>query len=637
MRTHLRTRAAQAGALLAVVVGGVLAAPAMAFASPPDVQITDLQTEVQAGASVEMKFRVADTNDGGRLPATVRVSGGGLRCNGQDCGRIAEVDGDGRDFSVQLTAPGLNAGETRQATVTISATVGGETNRASQQITIIGPDRPEAVRQVSGRIKDQDGKAVAGALVGMRDSSGRSFSTTSDGSGQYSFRSTDNNPIAAGTISIGAGKNGFEDATVQRQAQAGQSVVVALTLKSKVVATTPSTTAPTATPSSVPTSDVSVESAPEETVAAPDPAANNAAAEDSGGSMLYIIVGILLVAAGIGAIVLVVLRRRNSDDGDDDDPSGLSGAGGVVPPSRGSFGDATRVAAPVGGGRANDATMIAPLSGAPSMADAPTVLQRPVPAEDEFPDPYGVPVPQPGGYAGAAAGGWNEQGNSQQYGGGTQQYGGGTQQYGGGTQQYGESTQYGGPQDDNGYGAPGGNQAGGYGAYSEATGMYRPETGADDGYGGYDHGQSYGDQQYGGGQGGYDQGGGGYRSGGYGQQQADQGGYGQWDAPADGPDNNGYGPQGGGTYGGGQGGGTYGAAPAGGQQYGGGYDDGGYQGDQRGGYDTGYDQRGGYQGDQGGYDDQQQYGNQTDRHGGGTYGGQPRQDTPGPRRGGHDY
>ncbi|GAB2579516.1 hypothetical protein Aab01nite_55360 [Paractinoplanes abujensis] len=623
MRTHLRTRAAQAGALLAVALGGLFVAPAMALASPPDVQITDLQTEVRSGASVEMKFRVADTNEnGGRTGVNIVVNGGGMDCDGQDCRRFTQVDGGGRDFSVQLTAPNVNAGQNRQASVTIIATINGETNQASQQITIIGPDRPEAVQQISGRIKDQDGKAVAGALVGMKDSTGRQFQTTSDGSGQYSFRSSDNNPIAPGTISIGAGKDGFENAGVQRQVQAGQSAVIALTLKSKVVATTPPTTAPAAATSSVPTSDPSVETAPADTVATTDPAANNAAGEDEGGSMLFIIIGILLVAAGIGAIVLVVLRRRSNNDGDDDDPSGLGGAGAVgVPPSRGGFSDATRVAAPVGGGRANDATMIAPLSGAPSMADAPTVLQRPVPAEDEFPDPYGAPMPQPGGFTGAAAGGW-DQGNSQQY-------GGGTQQYGGGRQQYGESTQYGRPQDD-GYAPQGGNPGGGYGAYSEATGMYRPDGGADDGGygGGYDQGQQYGNQHYGGDQGGYDQGGG-YQSGGYGQEQADQGGYGQWGAPGDGLDNNGYGPQGGQQYGGG---GQYGGGT---QQYGGGYDDGqGYQGDQRGGYDDGYDQRGGYQG---GYEDQQnqqQYGTQR---GGGTYGGQQRQDTPGPRRGGHDY
>ncbi|MCY1143820.1 carboxypeptidase regulatory-like domain-containing protein [Actinoplanes sp. Pm04-4] len=617
--THLRARAAQAGALLAVVLGGLFVAPTAALAAPPNVQITELQTEVLSGGRLTMQFQVAEGN-GSQVPVPVQinVNGGGMDCRGADCGRRTVVDGNGRQFSVQLTAPNVNAGETRQVTVEITAEVQNEgPGRTSQQITVKGPDKPQTVRQVSGRVKDQDGKAIAGATVGMQDSAGKVFQGTSDGSGQFSFTSSDNNPIAPGRISIGAGKNGFEDVTVQREAQAGQNLSVSLTLKSKVVPTTSAPTTPSASPTSAtPTEDVSEEPTPEEATAtqpATDQAASN---EDDGGSMLYIIIGVLLVAAGIGAIVLVVLRRRNSsdNDGDDDDPTGLAGSGGVVPPSRGGFTDATRVGAPVGGGR-NDATMIAPAPRSAAMADAPTVIHRPVPAEDEFPDPYGAPLPQQGGYAGAAAGGWDQGGN---------QYGG-TQQYGGGTQQYGEATSYGRPQDD-GYG--GGAQAGGnYGAYGEATGMYRPEADNDGGYGGAQYG---GGQQYGDGTQQYDGGG---QYGGYGQEPADQGGYGSWGAAGDGLDNNGYGPQGGqhGQQGGGQqyGGGQGGQYGGGTQQYGGGYDDGQYG--QQGGYDSyqppadGYDDRGRYDdqyGQQDGYDQRR---------------GRPGHDAPAPRRGGHDY
>ena len=102
------------------------------------------------------------------------------------------------------------------------------------------------------------------------------------------------------------------------------------------------------------------------------------------GSLLFIILGGLLVAAGIGAIVLVLMRRKPTT-ATTTRTTTRGWAGGVVPPSQGRYQtDATRVAAPVGG-RANDATMIAGCSGAPSMADAPTMLQRPVPPDDEFP------------------------------------------------------------------------------------------------------------------------------------------------------------------------------------------------------------------------------------------------------------
>ena len=633
--THLRARAAQAGALLAVVLGGVFVAPAVALADPPDVE-AQVQDNVLSGGRVTMTVQVTNTNDigGAAVDAAIRVNGGGMDC-GNTCQQRNQITNSGQ-FSVQLTAPQIAAGETRQFTVTVSATIEGEPRpgTAAATITVKGPDKPQAVRQVSGRIKDQDGKAVSGATVGMQDSTGRTFQTTSDGSGSYSFRSTESKPIAPGKISIGAGKNGFSEATVQRQAEAGRNLTVSLTLKSKVTPSPSVSTSPSASVSATPTEEVSEEqTTPEETTATEPPTDNTAANEDDdGGSMLYIIIGVLLVAAGIGAIVLVVLRRRNS--GGDDGPTGRPGSGGPVPPGPGRFTDATRVGTPVGGGR-SDATMIAPRSGAPSMSDAPTMLQRPVPAvEDEFPDPYGAPMPQPGTYAGTPAGAWNDPGN--QYGGGTQQYGGGTQQYGGGTQQYGGQAQ----SDDDGYGAVGGAQQGaGYGAYGEATGMYRPEAEPEEAYGvPYEQGAGqYGTQQYGGGQYGADQGAQQY-GGGYGQQPADQGGYGSWTAPGDAIDNNGYGPQdgqyGGGAYGGGQAGGVPAGGVSGGQQYGGQPYDDGYQGEQRGGYDS--PPAGGYA-DQAGYEDPQYGQNGYNQRGGTHGGGQPRPETPGPRRGSHDY
>jgi hypothetical protein len=300
------------------------------------------------------------------------------------------------------------------------------------------------------------------------------------------------------------------------------------------------------------------------------------------------------------------------------------------------------------------------------MSDAPTMLQRPVPAEDEFPDPYGAPSMPP-------------------------TYGGGS------ATQYGSPTQYG-----NAYGGPpavptqGGGYDDGYGAsptgaygrrppaptdagygvesqqrYDEPTGMYRPQ---DQGYdqGGYRQETEY--PQAGRGRpeatgAGYPAGGDGYG----GQQQPDQGGYGSWGAPVGGIDSgNAYGPAGGADYGRGggydgeQGGGNYGApaggggygAPAYGAPAGGNYgalaggnygDEGGY--DPRATYgrpdargqspDPGHGSRGGqpsYGGDQGGYPPQGAGGydgeeQQGGRHGGGGQQPPPSQSThPGQRR-----
>jgi hypothetical protein len=607
----------QAGALLALVGGMVVATSAPALADEPTVQILNVSsTTIGSGERTTIQYRVVNPNPPGQV--SIQVSG--MTCS-RDCSPAVNLNpGEQRDFTADLTAPNVGAGDTRTVRVQIRATIDGETGTANQAITVRGPDKPQQVRQISGKVRDEDGKALSSAQVIMKDSSGHTYETNTNGDGGYSFTSSDNRPITPGSVSVGAGKDGFQPDAVSVQAAAGKTVNVPLTLKAIAAAT------PSATPSTADTA--SAEPLDEESAAATDPQTAGADTEaaanasDSGsGSLLFIILGGLLVAAGVGAIVLVLMRRKNNggDDEDDDNPNG------VMPPGPGRY-DATRVAAPVGG-RVNDATMVAGM-GAPSMSDAPTMLQRPVPVEDEFPDPYGVPArPQA------------------TYGGGT--YGGATQvpaQSGGYDDAYaGPPTQYGHPVQD-------GDQYAGYGAYNggqpqprydEPTGMYRPEP--DYGQGGY-RGQ---EPEYPAPAGrarpeptaaGYPGAGGAY----------DQGGYGGYGAPGGGIDNgDAYGAPSGGGYGAAPaGGGTYGA-PAGGAggyerggSYGGGYDQGydhGGYGDQRagGGYDQGYDQRGGYEPgyepggaydqrsgdrgyDQGGYDDQ-----------GGRHGGQSR---PGQRR-----
>nr|WP_296070525.1 carboxypeptidase-like regulatory domain-containing protein [uncultured Actinoplanes sp.] len=613
MKTHLRARAAQAGALLAVVLGGIAVTPAMAFAIPPVVQITSLSNQVLSGSTQTMQFRVAAFGNGngnpgqgnGKIAATIRVSGG-MNCSGNSCDQTTEVDQDGESFSVQLKAPDVRPGDTRQVQVTVTAAVDGEQpGSRTATVTVKGPDKPQTVRQITGTVKDQDGKAISNAAVGIQDSAGARYQTETNSSGKYSITSSDSKPIAPGNISVGAGKDGYEPASVQVQGNAGRTVNVPLTLK-EIVSTASASPSASASATTDPTDEVTEDTPTEDaTTPAETDTEKTASSDDSGGSSwIYILIGGLLVAAGIGAMVLVFLRRKNSNGGgDDDDPTAMGGPGGVVPPSQGRFNDATRVAAPVGG--ASSATMVAPRSGAPSMSDAPTMLQRPVPpVEDEFPDPYGAPMPAHGGYAGTPAGGWDDQagGYDQQtpYGGGAADDGYGGGQYGAGAGQYGGGgTQ---PQQ----------------RYDEPTGMYQPadDAGYDDyGRGGAASGGNYGGGQYGGTYGGggsaapaggnYGGGQGGQYGGGYG----DQGGYDQgYDQGG------GYGPQSGGTYGGS-------AAPAGGN-YGGGqggqYGGGAGYGDQ-----GGYDQRGGQYGDPngGGYrepDDQAGY----DQRGG--YGGQSR-------------
>ena len=648
MTTHLGARAVQAGALLALVGGMLAVASSPAQAIAPAVQITSVSsTNIASGERTTVKYTVTNPNPPVPGAGQVRIEVSGMSCRG-DCSPAVNIGtNETREFSAELTGPNVNPGSTRQVRIQVKATVGNDSNTDTNTVTVRGPDRPQQVRQISGRVRDEDGKTISGAQVVMQDSSDHQYETTSNGDGGYSFSSSDDRPITPGAVSVGAGKNGFTAAAVTVQAAAGKTVNVPLVLKA-IAAATPSAT-PTATDAA------SAEPLDEESVAAADPATAGADTEtaatssDSGsGSLLFIILGGLLVAAGVGAIVLVLMRRRNNGDDEDD----FGGPDGVVPPSQGGYNDATRVAAPVGG-RPNDATMVAGMPGAASMSDAPTMLQRPIPVDEEFPDPYGAPARPQAVYGGT-------------YGGGAQMPAAVPTQAGGYDDGYaGPPTQYGRPvADDDQYAGYG--QQGGYGGgapqqrYDEPTGMYRPEpeydqggyraptpdypapagrsrpepTGAGYPGGGYDQG---GYQSYGGPGGGVDGGkayGPASGGGGYGAAPAGGGAYGP-------PAGGGGGYDHGGTYGAGGGyGGDQGYQPGAGYEDQGGYGgQGGYSGgyDQRGGYDQGYDQRGGGYGgqgagydqgyDQGGYDDQGQPGG---RHGGQSR--PPESTRPGQRR-----
>ena len=613
MRTHLGARAVQAGALLALVSGMIAVASSPAQAAPPNVQIASVSsTIIASGGRTTVKYSIQNVNPDVPGPNQVRIEVTGMNCSG-DCSPAAKIDpGETREFTAILTAPTVAAGDTRQVEVQVRATINNESNTDTATITVRGPDAPQQVRQIYGRVRDTDGDAIAGAQVVMQDSADHRYETKSNGDGGYSFTSSADRPITPGAVSVGAGKDGFRPTAVTVQAGAGRTVNVPLTLKAEAVATPSPTPSATETASEEPVDEVTdgVTADVTETAGAnTDAAANNS---DGNGSLLFIILGALLVAAGVGAIVLVLMRRKNDDDDDADMP------GGVPPLGGGRYnggGDATRVAEPVG----RNATMAASMSGAGSMSDAPTMLQGPAPGDDEFADPYGVPARPQGAYG-------NSYGEAAQI---PAQSGGYADGY-----DAGQPTQYGRPAyDDAQYGD-------GYGSvphqpqqrYDEPTGMHRPEPA-------YDQRDAYDQGGYGGhepayqplaGHAGSEPTGAAYPSGGYGQGG---GGYGFWGAPSGGIDS-------GNAYGSSSGAGTYGATSGDGGFDGGyaqgGYDDQGPQ-DQRAGYPGqgyyydqrgGYDDRGGYDqhgvDDRGGYDngdytngyDQGGYGEQAGRHGG---------------------
>ena len=585
----------RAGVVGALVVGAALTFPPAALAAP-NVDVNPNSVTLAAGGDATVTVRI--TVPPGEEDVTVSLTGlpGGVSCS-DGCGETEVQPGQAKNHLLTLKASdSAQAANGRTVTVRVQSDADATTKNFSLTVTPKQQEQPpeQSVKRVSGKVKDTvTGDGIEGALVALLDTQGHNCTTNTSSNGNYQFSSCEGKPIAVGELLIGVSHEDYEEPDTKKVAgTAGGTITVGtFALKSTKVAATPSAQA------SVPPSE---EAAPEaETSADASPlAAENASSEESGmGSWLLIIVGGLLVALGVGAIVLLVVRRKQdpTDPGMDDDepvrPGGrtpVPGAAGVYHPAN----DATRIA---GGGPG--------MAGRPSIADAPTMLHSPVPA-DEFPDPYGAPLPpqspsysgQGGAYGGPAAGatsvyGGAASGPGNNYGapaGGPNGAGGYGRASGGGAGEYGRPTSgaaYGGPSGPTSgaaysgpsgptsgaaYGGPNGPSGGSeYGGPSGPTssGGYGGPNGAPAGgeYGRPTSGSGYGQA----GQGGYDRGG----ANGYGGPAA-PGGYGSPAAPAgpyaggagrgadDGyggggrdyreqPQGGGYGGQGAGGYGGG--------------------------------------------------------------------------------------
>ncbi|GAA2681265.1 hypothetical protein Apa02nite_028450 [Actinoplanes palleronii] len=586
--THLRGRAVQAGAFLVLVAGLVAGGQTAALAATPTVNIT-APSSGNSGDTVTVTYTVG--NPGGSaesadtaVPVKITTTLVGGACN-SGCGNqnVTLKPGEDTDGSATIVLPTIGEGQKQDITFQVEATSSGDapgTKTAVAKIRVNGPAAPADtnVRLVTGTIKDKDGNRLAGASVGMVDSQGHKYTAITNNDGGFSFASSDTNPISAGSITVGATLEGFKGARTTVKGTVGKTVSASITLKALAASASAS---PSASVSASASSAVSEEPTDDEATddATTDPANTLAAdtdnkSDDSGGSSwLLIVMGGLLVAAGVGAMVLVWLRRKNAAANGDDTNGGGAGYGGAPigggPAGGPRYGnDATRVAAPVGAGRGGDATMVAGAGGmGAALSDAPTMIHRPAVVEDEFPDPYGAPVPPQGGYLGTNSSQWDDQGGYGAAGtGAAGGYGAATSGYDAQADGYGQATNMYQPEQ------PQQPQPGQ--RYDEATGMYQPNNGyEDDGYGagGYAAGQQAG---------GYDQGG-------YGNQAAGQAGWGNQGGQAgwgNQPDNgDGYGPAGYEQGGYEQGGGNYGAQPPAQPA---GYEQGGY-GNQ------GYDQHGG--------------------------------------------
>jgi hypothetical protein len=586
--THRRAWMGRAGVVVALLAGALVAVPASpAAAAAPEVQIVSLSSgTLTSGQRATLTFRVANKNDKppGSDTANIKVTSsfGELTCDGQ-CDFSDQIPRQGdKEFTATLVAGDVPPTETRSGKIEIRAEINGEDSQAERDVSVRGPQpqAPPTVKEISGRVTDiNTGEGIAGAFVAIADSASHRYDTVTSETGRFRFVGSAERPITPGDIQIGAQK---DDVRITKTISVGEGrslldyrlvlrMSAASPTASPSVAAAPSAAA--TLPAAVPTDSAAA--------AAPEPAATE---QDSGGfgSLLFILIGGLLVALGVGAMVLLWLRRRDST-GEDDDAvlaggppvrPGYAGMGGGPPPLAGP-----RAAPTMAAGTAT--------------ADAPTMLHRPV---DEFPDPYGAPLPppQPPTYPGTP--GWAEG--------------------------YGEA-----PPTQPGYGPvpPAGrpSSGGGYGGAPSSGGGYGSGSGGG-GYGVPDQSDRHTQAPPGGwGRGGYedryDEPTGRFRGGdgSFGSAGREPGPYGAEPGPG------GYGPD---------------AEPGYGQRH----SDPGYRGrdeyrgangyDDRGGYDDGaaYHDRGGYNG-RGGYDQRGGYG---DDRGGYERGGYER--VPEPRDAGYD-
>lgn len=592
------------GVVAVLALGSLAITAAPALAAPPAVTITRVSsTTLNAGQSADLRYQVENQNVVGSPQVDIRVniSGNGLSCSGA-CGSRETISGQDNFSATLRAANNLPAGSSQTVTISITAQNGeGTSQAATAQITLKGPDAPQTVKSISGKVVNiTNAKGIPDATVALNDASGRSYSTQTDSDGDFKFTSTNDKPIAPGRILLGAGKDGFQSNETSTNVAAGQAKTgLRITLKSTATPSA-SVTAESPTPQESLTDEATGEPTTDESI---DPAAAAGDQNDSGGglfSWVLIILGGLLVALGVGAIVLLVIRRK--DGGEDDTGDPLPGPNGPRP-TPGAHGvyhggpSPTMVTggAPMGGGPT--------MAMGPGLANAPTMMHKPV---DEYGDPYGTPLraPQPaGGPPGATQPGYGYQGANQ---GG---YGPGSPAAPMGPGSPGAPTAYGNasptaygeptgrasasasppdpyaPRESRDY-APPGSSGGGYG-YDEPTGRYDPDGGYGQASGGYgsDRG-GYGSSGYGSGNG-YGQDNGYAPNGGY--ESEPRRGYdnGRYDAPPP----SGYGSQGANGYD------EYGSQQGGYPSYdqgGGGYDrvpeqrsPGGYE-QPRGGYDQGY-------------------------------------------------
>ncbi|HZN70081.1 MAG TPA: carboxypeptidase-like regulatory domain-containing protein, partial [Micromonosporaceae bacterium] len=220
MTTHRRAWRLRTGVVAALVAGTVLVLPSPAHAEDPSVQITNLSnSNLRAGESADLQFTVENAN----LQETsfsIRVEVfDGVTCQG-DCNPVRAIGpaGGKATFNAKLVAGNIPVGANRSGRIRVIAKGNppndNDEDAAEVNLTVRGPDQAPSIKRISGTVRDQaTNEPIDNADVSIRDSRGQSFETQTNNDGEWSFTSSQERPIAPGSIAITVRAEGYANVT----------------------------------------------------------------------------------------------------------------------------------------------------------------------------------------------------------------------------------------------------------------------------------------------------------------------------------------------------------------------------------------------------------------------------------------
>jgi hypothetical protein len=264
---------------------------------------------------------------------------------------------------------GVPAGNPKSGVIHIEATIAGQSDEATRNVTVQASSAESTVPEVSGTVVDvYTNAAIKGAKVRIEDSKATAWDDVgTDDNGAFKIISTQAKPIAAGLIKFQVTKDGINPYETTKTATAN----VAL---NNVRLTVSPINSPTPTTSAEPSLTPSVNSQGGQTEAA-------GPADEGPGAFFWVMISVggLLVLLGIAAIVMIFVRKNNDGNGDfGRGPGSYGGRGGPGGPGGPGRGPGGHGGPPGGPRRPGPPDRTQPMRGGPGYGDHGGRPPRPV-------------------------------------------------------------------------------------------------------------------------------------------------------------------------------------------------------------------------------------------------------------------